>query len=62
MSLLKRAMKVCLNLGLNEIMNQKRMEMLVALRNLFQDTLSMLLEGLKTFISPLQINQLKQST
>lgn len=62
MSLLKRAMKICLNLGLNEIMNQKRMEMLVALKNQFWDTLSMLLEGLKTFISPLQINQLKQST
>lgn len=62
MSLLKRAMKVCLNLGLNEIMNQKRMELLVALRNQFQETLSMLLEGLKTFVPPLQINQLKQST
>ena len=35
MSLLKRAMKICLNLGLNEIMNQKRMELLVDLRNKF---------------------------
>ena len=53
MSLLKKAMKVCLNLGLNEIMNNKKMEMLVALKNQFWDTLSMLLEGLKMFVSPL---------
>ena len=53
MSLIKRAMKICLNLGLNEIMNQKRMEMLVNLKNQFSETLSMLLEGLKNFVSPL---------
>ena len=56
MSLLKRAMKVCLFLGLNEIMNQKQMEMLTALKTQFQATLAMLLEGLKIFVSPLQVN------
>ena len=35
MSLLKKAMNVCLFLGLNEIMNQKQMEMLTALKSQF---------------------------
>ena len=56
MALLKKAIKVCLNLGLNEIMNQKQMEMLTAIKDLFQETLSMLVEGLKTFVPPLQVN------
>jgi len=62
MSLLKRAVKVCLYLGLNEIMNSKQMEMLTALKAQFQATLSLLMEGLKSFVPPLQVNQLKQST
>lgn len=56
MSLLKRAMKASLALGLNEIMNQKQMEMLQNLKASFQATLSLLMEGLKTFVPPLQIN------
>jgi len=55
-------MKICLNLGLNEIMNNKQMELLIPLKNTFQSTLSMLVEGLKTFVRPHQVNQLKQST
>ena len=57
MSLLKRAMKIVLYLGLNEIMNSKQMEMLTALKGHFQSTLSLILEGLKTFVPPLSINQ-----
>jgi len=38
------------------------MEMLTALKSQFQATLSLLVEGLKSFVPPLHINQLKQST
>ena len=62
MNLLKRAMKVTLNLGTSAIMNAKALITFPALKLEFQETLASLLEGLKIFVSPLQINQLKQST
>jgi hypothetical protein len=62
MSILKKAMQICLNLGSNEIMKSKELENSPKLKANFQNTLGMLLEGLKLFVHPLQINQLKQST
>jgi len=43
-------------------MNQKAMLVYTALKDTFQALLSLVLEGLKSFIPPLQINQLKQAT
>ena len=56
MNLLKKAMKVTLNLGTNAIMNQKALITFPALKLEFQQTLALQLEGLKMFVSPLQVN------
>ena len=62
MTLLKRAVVVCLNLGLNEIMNQKQLQMFTPIKESFQETLGLLLEGLKQFVPARQVAQLKPNT
>jgi hypothetical protein len=57
--LLKRAIVICLNLGSNEVMNAKNLINFPHLKSSFQKMLASLLEGLKLFVAPLQINQLK---
>jgi len=37
-------------------MNQKQLQVFAQLKDKFQGTLAMLLDGLKTFVSPQQIN------
>ena len=61
LTLLKRAIVICLNLGSNEIMNSKQLLNFPTLKANFQRMLASLLEGLRLFIAPIQINQLKQT-
>ena len=59
MKLLKKAIQVIHNLGSNTIMNQKALLQFPAMKQEFQNPVALLLEGLKTFVPPLQVNQLK---
>lgn len=52
MSLIKKAMKISLQIGRNEHMSRKQLEMFPQLKNTFQDQLQSLYEGLYVFMQP----------